>query len=296
MLEGEGPMRLTVIHNPTAGSGKPSADGLTETLKAHGHDLRYRSSRDPDFPAVLVEPADLVVVAGGDGTVSKVVAQLPDRNTPVAILPLGTANNIAMSLGIEGTLDDIVAGWRIAGIRRLDVGAAFGPWGRRSFVEAVGIGALARATARMEAADIEAGGAGKLHLGRSMFREALAEAEPEDLGVVVDGRALPGDLLLVEVMNIGYVGPNLLLAPSADPGDGYLDVVHVRANRRAEMLEWLDSVEGRMPPLVVLRGRRVSIAWRGAPLLLGDDFLPVPEHAENVTVETDPEGLPVLVP
>ena len=52
--------------------------------------------------------ADLYVVAGGDGTVGKVITGIRDRNIPVAIIPSGTANNIAKSLCIEGSLDTLV--------------------------------------------------------------------------------------------------------------------------------------------------------------------------------------------
>ena len=50
------------------------------------------------------------MAAGGDGTIAKVVTQLKDRETRVAILPLGTANNIARSFGITGPVEEIVGG------------------------------------------------------------------------------------------------------------------------------------------------------------------------------------------
>ena len=66
----------------------------------------YQSIKDKDFKAALGENWDLVLVAGGDGTVAKVARCLVDRDIahriPIAILPVGTANNIARSLGIEG--------------------------------------------------------------------------------------------------------------------------------------------------------------------------------------------------
>jgi diacylglycerol kinase (ATP) len=43
-----------------------------------------------------------VVIAGGEGTVVKAISHLYERNMPIAILPLGSANNIAGSLGIRG--------------------------------------------------------------------------------------------------------------------------------------------------------------------------------------------------
>jgi hypothetical protein len=70
------------------------------------------------------------VVVGRDGTVGRLVRGLKDRSIPIAILPTGTANNIARSLGIVGDPKDILAGIARAPIKSLDVGVAKGPWGK----------------------------------------------------------------------------------------------------------------------------------------------------------------------
>jgi diacylglycerol kinase (ATP) len=93
----------------------------------------------------------VVLVAGGDGTVAKVARCLVDRDAahriPIAILPVGTANNIARSLGIEGEVGGLLSGLSNAKTRYLDVGLARGPWGERNFLEAVGCGSIAEAIA-----------------------------------------------------------------------------------------------------------------------------------------------------
>src|SRR4029079_17021998 len=62
---------------------------------------------------------------------------------PVAILPMGTANNIARSLGITGEALDVVRRLRRAPEKKLDIGVVNGPWGYKLFVEAVGFGLVA---------------------------------------------------------------------------------------------------------------------------------------------------------
>src|SRR6185369_915874 len=84
--------------------------------------------------------SELIVIAGGDGTVQRVATELAWRELPLAILPLGTANNIATSLGIEGPTEALVAGWATARRSPLDLGVATGPWGTRRFIESVGGG------------------------------------------------------------------------------------------------------------------------------------------------------------
>jgi diacylglycerol kinase (ATP) len=59
------------------------------------------SSNDRDLDYVLDQPADLVVVAGGDGTIKKIADKAKPGGPPLTILPLGTANNIATTLGFS---------------------------------------------------------------------------------------------------------------------------------------------------------------------------------------------------
>ena len=95
-------MRAILFHNPTAGWGKFTKKELMTALRLGGLTPHYCSTKGRRFKKTLHQPADLVVVAGGDGTVTKVIAQMPDLRIPVAILPLGSANNIARSFGVAG--------------------------------------------------------------------------------------------------------------------------------------------------------------------------------------------------
>ena len=88
-------MRALLVHNPKAGSGRPSGDELLAALDAAGFSTTYCSTKTGDVDQALAQPADIVIVAGGDGTVAKIARSLNDRKTLVAILPFGTANNIA---------------------------------------------------------------------------------------------------------------------------------------------------------------------------------------------------------
>ena len=128
-------MHAVLVHNPTAGSGSHRAEALTSILKEAGYSVTACSTKECVYKEALKEQADLVLIAGGDGAVGRVVRCLPHYNTPVAILPLGTANNIARTLGIEGDAERLIECVRRHVTRSLDVGIASGPWGRRRFVE-----------------------------------------------------------------------------------------------------------------------------------------------------------------
>ena len=94
-------MRLTIIHNPDAGE-KERGETLVAEMSAAGHEVTYVNVKKAKLDEVLEEPGDLVVIAGGDGTVHKVVKKMIGRPTPVVVIPLGTANNIASTLGVHG--------------------------------------------------------------------------------------------------------------------------------------------------------------------------------------------------
>ena len=138
-------MRVTLIHNPGAGKqGSGSAEQIIAALESAGHQVRYKSSKDDDWKKALKKPADLVVVAAGDGTVGRVTRRMVGRGVPVTLLPSGTANNIGRSLGLlERPFEELIRGWEGARRVKLDVGVAAGPWGERYFVEGLGTGLFA---------------------------------------------------------------------------------------------------------------------------------------------------------
>jgi diacylglycerol kinase (ATP) len=288
-------MRALVLHNPGAGSGNIAAEDLLAALASGGLEARYCSTKAPDLSDALRESVDFIVVAGGDGTVVKAIDRVRERNLPIAILPLGSANNIARSVGIEADPIEIArAGWRETEVRRLDVGAAAGPWGKWLFVEAVGVGVLAEALAAVEDSDVK--GTERSRLARATFRDFLAHAEPEEVRFAIDGQVVEARLLLAEIMNIRSIGPGLALAPTADPGDGLLDLVYLEAHLRAQMLGWLEAPSRTAPPLTTRRGRAFVFEWRQGRLHVDDAFPTPPASPSTICVEISSDPMTVLMP
>lgn len=273
-------MRVTLIHNPSAGEGKANAESLRKLLREAGHEVRYQSAKDDDWDKVLEAPADLVAAAGGDGTISRVARRMVGRGIPVAPLPLGTANNISRTLGLADlALEKIVHGWRNPRRVRLDVGIAEGPSGRRQFIEGVGIGLFAdllrdgkdtrkKPTARPGK---------KVDDALERLRKRVKSAEPIDVEADLDGEDISGRYLLLEALNIPYVGPNLFLAPESDPGDGTFEVVLVSEGERDRLLEYLAKWQEDRERLAVLpsrKGRRLRMQWTGFSVHIDDKLWP----------------------
>lgn len=291
-------MHVTLIHNPTAGAGEVSVDDLTGLLREAGYQLRYQSTKDPEFPSALHAPADLVVVAGGDGTVTKVAQQLPTQSLSVAILPLGTANNIATSLGIHGTLAQIIATWSTAIRRSLSLWIATGSWGERLFLEGCGLGVLTQAAAEMHSRNMSSNEPNqKLATARAVLRETVQKSEAVAIYARFDDYVLEGRFLLLEMLNIGIVGSKLPLISKADPADQWLDVAYVDASEREALLHWLDAGACPTdPPVVLRRCHQVQLEWQEAMIRIGDDFLESSHIDGQANIRLASRSLTVLTP
>jgi diacylglycerol kinase (ATP) len=299
-------MRVTLIHNPSAGSGSPSGDELMMWLSDAGYEGTYQSSRVPDLAPALERPGDLVVTAGGDGTIARVMRELAGRGVPVAILPLGTANNIATSLGIHGGPSDLIPSLHAAPTLLMDVATALSPWGDARFVESAGLGLFASVLDDAE----RDGDVGPLDLlwgrGDRMRRMLAREAAPWR-HIDADGTDLSGACFFVAAFNMPTIGPRVPLAPAADPGDGLLDVLVVRAEDRVALEEYLDALTDGAPipfPLRTVKCRRVRLDWELDSGHLDDKVWPDavtaarirPADRNHVTLTISGTGVSVLVP
>jgi diacylglycerol kinase family enzyme len=288
-------MHALLFHNPTAGDGSHSRKKLLALFKKAGISATYCSTKGSDFKDMLKEEADLFIAAGGDGTVAKVLKKMPDRHIPLAILPLGTANNIARSLGVTGRPKDLVAGLKGARKQRFDIGLACGPWGRRLFVESAGLGLLTEAMVRIDSINIER--ADGMKLGRDTFRKVLSEAKPIRVDMSVDGRNVEQEVILLEIMNIPYAGPGIALAPQGGLGDGRFDIVCIGPDQRKDMLAWLGASSPNAPPPVTQQqGRKIVLRWDGALLRLDDDCPSTATRSDKLALEIESEPATILVP
>ncbi len=299
-------MRIAVLHNPTAGQEQLSRRKLEKLLRQHGHEYIYHSTKEEGEETIDSAEADLVLVAGGDGTVAK-AAKLLGSTLPMALLPLGTANNIALTLGVTGSPEEIIASLTRLAARPLDLATASGTWGSSPFVESTGVGLFA---SLLREGREQTGGPHKddpeidpVTWGRHRLRGLLERIAPRPCRVELDGKDLSGEYLMVAAMNITHIGPRLQLAPRADPGDGMLDLILVREKDRVGFASWLDNlVQGAEAefPYRARRGRKIVMEWSDAAGHLDDELWPRPDESERhdglVTLEIREEPVQVLVP
>lgn len=226
-------MRVSLVYNEGAGAGV-DAPALQRCIEGQGHRILAMQDSHSDPAKWASADADLVVAAGGDGTVQTVADALVGTQTPFAILPCGVANNVAASFGLTGSLDEMVARWRSARPTAVDIGEARGSWGVRRFVESGGFGLVAEGIRVMDAEDHAEDGDPEAMLAkaRRRYAELLRDLVPSRCSLNLDGVASAEELLLLEVLSTCCIGPRLALAPEVSPFDGVFDVVSATAGER----------------------------------------------------------------
>ena len=273
-------MQATLIYNGSAGGASGVSAGELQTwLHEAGFEPVYTETElEGDLDDVLASVTGLVVAAGGDGTVRAVAKRLVGKDVSLVVLPMGTANNVARTLGVDKPAKDIIAGLRSPRKCMFDLGVVRSPLGDDYFLEALGCGLFADL---LYDYDPEEGKS--VRRAFDTIREVLVGYEPRYWQLKVDGEELSDAYIGIEVLNTKATGPRLHLAPDADPGDGMFDVVCVTAPEQASLLDYLSGLGGLLTKsfdswdsVLVRQGKKIEIIWTGAPFHVDDTLHPEP--------------------
>jgi len=304
-------MKIAVVHNPNAGRSDLKVDELLALLRATGHRPEPVAMSDDLADAPEVKRAELLAIAGGDGTVRKVALQFVGNPLPLAIFPIGTANNISKSLGFTGDASSIVAGWAHSQKRGVDVGRARGPWGERLFLEGIGIGIVGRGIGIMGTIDQQSSRKfsdveDKLQRDLAVFVALAFEFSAVHVNCSADGHNLSGDFLLLEILNIRHAGPRIELAPKADPSDGLFDVVFaLREDREQLKTTFLENLSLRKAStfLSKQKTREFYLAMRAGELRIDDEVVlsksvssTDQQRTDDIDISVIPRALQFLIP
>lgn len=288
-------IRALLCHNPKSGDTGHDRDSIEAALKLAGHELRYVSVKDKDFADSFKKPVDLIVAAGGDGTIARVLTALPDRKIPVAILPLGTANNFARSLGIGGTPQELVETWNCEHTCPVSIATATGHWGKSLFVEAYGVGAFPQFLLNAKKGK-KPEGAHNLRQGRELLQKALKRAEPIDIAMRIGGQRKELSVLGIEVCNIAFTGPGLPIAATADVSDGKLDVVIFETNQRKALIEWINAPLDEKPPVTNRRAAEIELTFHDAPTRIDDEAFGARGGKHSIDLGCEETPVNIVIP
>jgi diacylglycerol kinase (ATP) len=288
---------LALIHNEAAGNGSHDRDWLVSLLSRAGYAVDYHRSKSPAIAAALNSTAELIAVAGGDGTVAKVTAQARSDGPPIAILPLGTANNLARALGLGLDIEALVTGWRCGTVRPFYPIDSEGPWGRRRLIEGLGFGAIEEAIAHLpDTIDHASACRG--------YADAVMTADPELLQLTVDGYTMIERFAVLEIATIPLVGPNLRFAAAADPSGREFAVSFVRDSdkERQALAQWLLAPkQGTQAPVTMRMAKHATLSGKFQRVRIDGKVhtatdKPGWDHGQPIVLTTAADPLPFLLP
>ena len=232
-------MKPYIIVNPIAGSVGNLNARLKQLRPLNAKEVRvtHRAGEAETLARRAVRAGcDYVIAAGGDGTLNEVINGIATPNPPrgirVGIVPLGTANDFARSIGLMGDIDATIDTLQAKTSARIDLVRMTGER-TRYFVNASS-GGFSGVVDEKLTPEI------KSTWGPLAYLRSAAAALPElhayrTTVTFDDTERLVIDLYNVIVANGRFVACGLPIAPLADPGDGLLDAVLIPKRSAAEM-------------------------------------------------------------
>ena len=219
-------MRVLIIAHPIAGIDKKKRDllqNITAHISKNGGNVDITYTMKPGIGKIhssraALQGYDTVFAAGGDGTVNDVASGLVGRQIPLGIIPMGTGNGLARSLGIPFTADKLNEMFSKNKTIAIDVGKIASNF----FMATAGIGydaVIANEFNKQEKSD------------RSMVTyiyiavKKYFTKKPENLVLIADGKKLIRKVFALTLANVSQYGGGALIAPQASPESGTLYAV-----------------------------------------------------------------------
>lgn len=220
MTEASKSRRALLLVNQRSRQGQDAADAAAAALERAGMELlRQECLTAGDMRAAirrLASAVDMVVLGGGDGTMNSAAPAVLDVDLPLGILPLGTANDLARTLGIPMDLDEAVQVIRDGYLRRIDLGEVDG----HPFFNVASIG-LSVQVARELSGDLKKRW-GRLGYALATCR-ALWRIRPFSAEVRYDGVSQKIRTLQIAIGNGRYYGGGMVIEEDAKIDDGLLN-------------------------------------------------------------------------
>ena len=295
-----------LLHNPGAGDEEHLKSDLIRSIEKEGFGCIYYSVKKDDTWTQQLDRADFAIVAGGDGTVRRVAKELVKRSLlekkiPLAVLPMGTANNLAFSLGIDSTVKykSHIKKWKKSIRQPFDVGVLQNASGTDFFLEGAGFGVFPHLIQQMDnilESDTEKA-KDELNLAFETLHTLILDSPAENYWLKTEKDIHEGRCILLEIMNIPSIGPNLLLAPQAAMNDGLLDIVLVEEDQREDFAAYIKKImKGKTStfPFKTFKTNAVSIDYTGTYMHIDDELMLTLQGP--ITIEVRENVLEFLTP
>jgi diacylglycerol kinase (ATP) len=231
-------LHAVCIFNPRAGRAITGLDEIRSRLCPHGYEVDFKATAYPLHAVELArqgsaDDADLVIAAGGDGTVNEVACGLALSSVPLAVLPCGTSNVLAKELRLPRRILDVVD--MIPHLQPMRI--ALGKGGGRYFVMMAGVGIDAQIIYELDTTV-------KRTLGEPGFwLEALRHwirYRFLRFSVDVDGKSYEATFVIIS--RVGWYAGGVKITSRADLRNNQFDVCIFKGTSRLDYLRYLSGV------------------------------------------------------
>lgn len=217
-------MRALIINNLLSGLGDGSIYDYVRGLMEDGDEAVIRTSDGTTDLRLFLHDAeefDLVVIAGGDGSLATVTYLLADTGIPILPFPAGTANLLALNLAEPTEPHSLIKMTRAFKMMDFDLGEIEFPNGEK-------LGFTIMAGAGYDAAIMRDAEPGKRFLGpMAYFTSAVANATPpfSKISLIIDGERIESSGVGVLIINFSKLQFDLSVVHENLPKDGVFDIV-----------------------------------------------------------------------
>jgi diacylglycerol kinase (ATP) len=286
--------RALMLVNRHARQGQQRLEEVTRSLKELGFDLIEESELGPkDYPKAIrryKDKVDLVIIGGGDGTLNAAVDALVETQLTLGILPLGTANDLARTLGIPNSLEDACQIIANGETQHIDLGWVNG----KHFFNVASMGLSVKITQRLTKQAKKRWGV--LAYAATALR-VIWESRPFSAEIITRGKSVKVKTVQIAVGNGRYYGGGMAVVHDATIDDQRLDLYSL------EIKHWWQII-----PLLPAMRQGTHINWEQVRAVHGQEIKvntrkPRPVNTDGeITTYTPasfrviPQALAVLVP
>lgn len=267
-------IRAKLITNPGAGDPAESAAQLEQVIDClldSGLDVDVafahpKSEATPIARKAVKDGYDLIIAMGGDGTIGAVISGVVGSKVRLGMIPSGTQNDIARSLGISEDLKEACAVIASGHTRKLDVGQLRTSKTEKFYffmVTAIGLAATIFPLAK----NVTDGKLSSLKSAVNTFFNF--ESKPTVFLTLDDDSKIEVETMLVTITNVPLIGAKNLVAPDASMEDGLLDIAVYPGFNKAQLVAYFAQTaqEGSAPDGTIQRYRARKIKVKTSPKL-----------------------------
>jgi diacylglycerol kinase (ATP) len=231
--------RALLLINRHARQGEKRLTEAIQYLKKFGFDLIEESTEHPNHLTEIIfkyrDQVDLVIVGGGDGTLNAAVDALVDTQLPLGILPLGTANDLARTLGIPNSLAEACKIIAAAKQQHIDLGCVNG----KHFFNVASMGLSVKITQRLTK-EVKRRWGVFAYLATAL--QVIWKSRPFRAEIRINGESFHVRTVQIAVGNGRYYGGGMAVAHDATIDDQRLDLYSLEINHWWQIIPLLPAM------------------------------------------------------